>query len=117
VRRRALCRVDEVIEGRGRGFRFGDGRGETALFLVRKDGRLYAYFNDCPHVGAPLDWVPGVFFDATGNFLFCSLHGAMFRPHDGYCVSGPCIGKRLAKAPIRVEDGTIVLVEDEAPPR
>lgn len=35
-----------------------------------------------------------------GFHLLCGTHGALFRPQDGYCVSGPCVGDSLEPVPI-----------------
>lgn len=66
-----------------------------AAFAIRHGGKLYAYLNQCPHTGAPLNWSPGQFLDAEGEHLMCSLHGALFRIEDGYCIYGPCAGAAL----------------------
>jgi nitrite reductase/ring-hydroxylating ferredoxin subunit len=105
----ALCRVDDVAEGKGRGFRLGEGTAQIAVFVIRWRGALHAYVNSCPHIGTPLDWMPDRFFDRDGALLLCGTHGALFRPDDGVCVRGPCIGKHLQKAPIRIEGGMIML--------
>jgi nitrite reductase/ring-hydroxylating ferredoxin subunit len=104
-----LCRADEVAEGKGRGFRLGRGTEQVAVFVIRTAGDLRAYVNSCPHIGTPLDWLPDRFFDRSGEHLLCGTHGALFRPEDGLCVRGPCVGQRLAPAPITLEDGDIVL--------
>lgn len=106
-----LCRVDEVPEGGGRGFRMGAGAEETAVFVIKRAGALYAYRNACPHVGTPLDWVPDRFFDVTGRYLLCGTHGARFRPEDGFCMSGPCAGKRLTAVAVTVAEGEVRLTD------
>jgi nitrite reductase/ring-hydroxylating ferredoxin subunit len=104
-----LCQADEVGEGKGRGFRLGQGAEQFAVFVIRSAGVLHAYVNSCPHIGTPLDWLPDRFFDRSGEHLLCGTHGALFRPQDGLCVRGPCLGHSLQPAPIHVEDGAIVL--------
>lgn len=106
---RALCRVEEIPEGGARGFCFGSGPDFTAVVVVRRAGALYAYVNSCPHLGTPLDFLPDRFFDRDGRHLLCSTHGARFRVEDGYCVEGPCAGKSLRRAAIRVADGVLTL--------
>ncbi|HUK58403.1 MAG TPA: Rieske (2Fe-2S) protein [Stellaceae bacterium] len=107
--RTLLCRADEIPEGSGRGFRLGSGTEQVAVFVVRTAGVLRGYVNSCPHIGTPLDWLPDRFFDKSGEHLLCGTHGALFRPEDGLCVRGPCVGMRLLPATIAVEDGAIVL--------
>ena len=104
-----LCRADAVAEGRGRGFRLGEGTAQVAVFVIRSGGALYAYVNSCPHIGTPLDWLPDRFFDRDGRHLLCGTHGALFRPEDGLCVRGPCVGQRLEPAPVEIADGEVVL--------
>lgn len=106
---RRLCRADEVSEGGARDFRFGSGGEVEALFVVRKGGALHAYVNSCPHIGTPLNLMPNRFFDREGKHLLCTTHGALFRPEDGFCVSGPCAGKNLTPIAIHVEDGEIMV--------
>jgi nitrite reductase/ring-hydroxylating ferredoxin subunit len=112
VKFQSLCRAEEVVEGGGRGFRFGCDTEQVAVFVVRKNGMLYAYHNRCPHMGAPLDWQPDRFFDRGGERLLYSTHGARFRPEDGFCIAGPCAGASLAPAAIVIEDGMIALEDD-----
>ena len=107
---RRLCRVEDVPEGGGRGFRFGSGPDLESLFVVKQGGVLRAYVNACPHIGTPLNFLPDRFFDRDGQHLLCSTHGARFRVADGYCVEGPCAGKSLKTLTIRIDAGEITLV-------
>jgi naringenin degradation protein FdeD len=107
---RRLCRAEEVPEGGAVGFRFGSGPDLAAILVAKRDGVLYAYHNSCPHLGTPLDFLPGRFFDREGRHLVCGTHGARFRVEDGYCIDGPCSGKRLRKAKIRIEGGDVALL-------
>jgi nitrite reductase/ring-hydroxylating ferredoxin subunit len=104
-----LCRIDEVPEGGGRGFRFGSGVDLRAVFVVRRNGALFGYVNSCPHLGTPLDFLPDRFFARDGRHLLCSTHGALFRVADGFCISGPCEGRSLEPVALRVEAGEILL--------
>lgn len=109
VRRFALCHTDAVAEGAGRGFRLGEGTAQVAIFVIRWRGALRGYVNSCPHIGTPLDWLADRFFDRSGELLLCRTHGALFRPDDGVCVRGPCVGERLRPAEIVVEGGEILV--------
>ncbi|MDX8390091.1 MAG: Rieske (2Fe-2S) protein [Mariprofundaceae bacterium] len=70
-------------------------------FLICFQGGLRAWRNHCPHVGAPLDWVPGQFFNDDGKLLLCHNHYALFEPLSGECVAGPC-PRGLFPLPIKV---------------
>lgn len=105
-----ICRSDEVLEG-GDGIRFTvQVCGEAvAAFLVRYGGRVYAYRNSCAHVPVELDWQPGRFFDTGGTYLICATHGALYEPESGYCVAGPCRGRRLVPVAVEERDGGVFL--------
>ena len=106
---RPLCPAASVAEGAARGFVFGAGAARQAVFVVRHEGEIRAYRNACPHQGTPLEIVPDAFFDVERRFLVCRTHGAQFRPSDGFCVAGPCAGRSLTPAPVRVEGGMLIL--------
>jgi nitrite reductase/ring-hydroxylating ferredoxin subunit len=108
---RPLCRAATLAEGAARGFVFGTGVARQALFVLRHGGEIRAYRNACPHQGTPLEIAPDTFFDTEGRFLICRTHGAQFRPADGFCIAGPCAGRSLTAAPVRAENGMLVLDE------
>lgn len=72
-------------------------------FAVRWHGGVYAYLNQCPHAGGPLDF-EGQVLESSGRFLMCARHGAIFEPDTGKCVGGPCRGARLT--PLAVHEKT-----------
>ena len=104
-----LCHADEIVEGMARGFVTGEGTARRDVVLVRKAGVLRAYLNSCPHQLTPLETFPDKFLNEDGTLFVCSTHGARFRVDDGYCVSGPCVGKSLTPIVIEFDDGTVVL--------
>ena len=108
--KRFLLRLEEIPDPGSRGFSLG--RGEAALegFLIRREGGLHAYRNRCPHIGAPMDWMPHQFLDREGRYIQCAMHGALFEPDTGLCVSGPCVDRRLEPLPLVVEDGKVYLL-------
>lgn len=104
----ALCRVDEIPDPGSRGFDVDIGEERAfRLFVVRKGTVLAAYQNACPHTGAPLEWLPDQFLDVDNGFIQCAIHGALFRPDDGYCLRGPCVGKRLTALRLLTKDGVL----------
>lgn len=89
-----VCSSEFVIDA-GDGVRFDvsfAGRAATA-FVVRWQGQALGFLNQCAHVAMELDWTPGRFFDVEGTVLVCATHGALYDPHDGRCVGGPCRGR------------------------
>lgn len=111
--KRLICSSDALANGveGGKGVRFTvEQNGETLpAFVIRHQGRVYAYLNRCAHVGVEMDWMQGEFFDDSGLYLICSTHGATYAPASGYCTGGPCKGKSLQQLEIEERDGNVYL--------
>lgn len=103
--RHRLCAVSELAEGQARQFALPLAERPLEAFVVKWRGRLHAYINSCPHTGVALNWLPHEFFDLDGRHIQCAMHGALFRPDDGYCVWGPCAGRALSPLTVEVQDG------------
>ena len=103
-----ICASADLVE-RGPGFRFEVKLAGEAVpaFVVRYEGRAYAFLNRCAHVSVELDWENGQFFDSARLYLICSTHGALYEPDSGYCVAGPCKGANLSAVAVRERDGAI----------
>ena len=104
---RVICRTETLAEG-GLGVRFPIAEA-TNGFVIRFRGSVRAYVNRCPHMGTELDWQPGELFDASGAYLVCSTHGALFEPLTGYCVAGPCRGASLQEIAAVEFDGKVLV--------
>jgi nitrite reductase/ring-hydroxylating ferredoxin subunit len=109
-----ICDSSALVDG-GEGVRFPVAVfGEAAVgFVVRFRGEPYAYLNRCAHVPMELDWVQGQFFEASGEFLMCATHGAIYRPETGACAGGPCRGGKLRPITVREADGKVYWQPDE----
>ena len=110
---RRICASAELAEG-GDGVRFELERdGEAAAaFAIRFGGRVHAYLNRCGHIVMELDWKQGKFFDAEGEYLICSTHGALYAPQSGACRGGPCRGAGLVAVAVVEADGGIYLMKE-----
>lgn len=109
---RALCRLEDIKDGQGKGFVLGEGTARREIFVLRDGDRVRGYVNACPHQGTPLDWTPDRFISTQTGLVLCSTHGAQFRWEDGFCVSGPCAGQGLEAVSVTVDaHGQIVLTE------
>lgn len=86
-----------ALQNGGKGLRFPVtvGNMEQSAFVVRHNGKAYAYLNRCAHIPIELDWEEGTFFESSGLYLMCSTHGALYLPDSGYCIGGPCKGRHL----------------------
>ena len=79
---------------------------------MRKNSRLFAYRNSCPHTGGPLDWLPDQFLDIDGELIQCATHDALFRIEDGRCIAGPCAGKALIPVSVEISNDEVFLLLD-----
>jgi nitrite reductase/ring-hydroxylating ferredoxin subunit len=110
-----ICDAADLADG-GLGKRFeAEWAGLTApAFVVRWQGRVHAYLNECQHIPVELDFNEGDFFDLSRQYLICATHGAYYRPDSGLCLGGPCKGRQLKKLSVTEEDGGIWYWPDEA---
>ena len=92
---------------RGRFVRLGPAFGSVVVGRVGKAWR--AYKNECRHRALPLDLGGMSPSSDDGRYLLCHQHGALYRPDDGRCFTGPCAGESLEALPIH-EDGDELVV-------
>ncbi len=105
---RLIC-ASEALLSSGKAVRFEvEYFGEQArAFVLRFDGRVYAYLNRCGHVPMELDWREGEVFDLEGRDLICSTHGATYAPTSGKCLGGPCGKTPLVPVQVEERDGKV----------
>jgi nitrite reductase/ring-hydroxylating ferredoxin subunit len=109
---RLLCRLDDLPDGGARGFGPFESRA-AKIVLVRRQGRVFAYRDACPHYGdTPMAWRTDEYLNAERSHIVCASHGALFAIETGECVLGPALGKSLDPAPIRVtNEGDVLLLD------
>ncbi len=90
-----LCQLDDIEDGGSAGFQIETPDGKRSVIAVRQAGTVFTYVNSCPHIGAPLDFMPGQFLNKNKTHIMCSTHGALFQINDGLCVAGPCVDQNL----------------------
>ncbi|MBT3358189.1 MAG: Rieske (2Fe-2S) protein [Rhodospirillales bacterium] len=105
----ALCRLTDIEDGGSQRFTADIDGKPSALLAVRAGKRVFVYVNSCPHVGAPLDMIPGKFLNAEGTHIQCANHGALFSIENGNCVRGPCVGDALKPVSTLVSEGFVYL--------
>jgi nitrite reductase/ring-hydroxylating ferredoxin subunit len=113
----ALCASGD-LEETGDAFSFevidlADGGEPAPAFAVRYDDEVVAYLNRCAHIPAEMDWLPGKFWDMDRRYIICAVHGALYDPPQGECVSGPCTGARLQPIRVKEADGQVCWYPDE----
>jgi nitrite reductase/ring-hydroxylating ferredoxin subunit len=103
-----LCALADIKDPGAKSFVFRDGEMLFLAFVVRKDGVVRGYVDRCPHAGMPLAGFGDRYLTRTGDLILCATHGALFRPHDGMCVAGPCAGLALTVWPVAIEGDEVV---------
>jgi len=108
MQRVLLCHSSELAIGQARGFDPLN-TGQDSLFVIKLADRILAYRDLCPHYGSTtLPWQKDAYLDATGNYIVCAAHGALFDLRTAECVSGPCLGDALDTIPLDIQpDGKI----------
>ena len=109
---RVLCRVKDLAPTGAKDVVIVNGEENYSIMVVEWNGDIFAYVNSCPHARVPLNMLGDTFFDLTGNYLLCTMHGAHFRPDDGFCTRGPCRGKSLRSFPVEVRNSDFVVVKE-----
>ncbi|OYT90540.1 MAG: hypothetical protein CFE43_17950 [Burkholderiales bacterium PBB3] len=105
--------ADQLRDGESRGFDHA-GVGRDTLIVVRSDGEIHAYVDDCPHVpGSSLAWKKNAYLSADRRHIVCHAHGARFDIKTGLCSIGPCMGQALTRVPITtLTNGEIQLAKN-----
>lgn len=103
-----VCPLDELTNDQCRSFTH-DG---YEYFVVRKVDKIFAYSNQCPHLGIGLDFVPNQFLCADKSLIQCAMHGALFTIDTGECISGPCAGQQLKQKHIKIDGNEIWLYHE-----
>ena len=107
--------VTSLGHGEAKTFEWQAGEETVEGFVIRVENAdaqgFFAYRNRCAHVGYDLDMGSRKFWSIRRERIYCLTHGACFRPADGVCDDGPCVGLSLEKYAIRLEgDDAIVTV-------
>ena len=102
-----ICHLDDINSSGSVGFSVEHEGSFLEGFVVRAKNEVMAYQNHCPHTGASLNWAPDQFLTTDADFIQCGIHGALFRLNDGFCVRGPCIGKKLKNIDVSIESGQV----------
>ncbi|XHS80338.1 Rieske (2Fe-2S) protein [Burkholderiaceae bacterium UC74_6] len=105
---REVC-GSEALEERGKAVAFEvvQWRQPVRAFALRFDGEVHAYLNRCAHVPTEMDWQEGEFLDSGKEFIMCSIHGAVYDPKTGRCVTGMCGRTGLTKLRVEESEGRV----------
>lgn len=101
-----LCRIEQLVEGRGRPARAGDRY--LAVFLVK--GEVHVLDNQCLHAESPIDGGPVV-----DGVVHCPWHGWSYDLRTGELLTGFGPRPGLSRYPCRVEDGVVKITLVDGP--
>ncbi|MGZ8362937.1 MAG: Rieske (2Fe-2S) protein [Caulobacteraceae bacterium] len=102
-----LCPLASLSDPGARNFVLQIGEAYFHGFVVRRGDQVQGWIDRCPHAGFPLAQKLDDYLSADGSLIKCDWHGALFRPEDGVCIGGPCVGARLTPWPVQVDGGVI----------
>ena len=88
-----------------------DNKDNMNLIVLRKENKIYAWLNACPHDGRKLCKDPNLLLNKKKDLFQCMNHQALFDYRNGLCEDGPCEGEYLIHYPITEENSTIKIFE------
>ena len=104
-----LCKTTDIEDPGSKSFEVKIKRKTQSIFVVHKNGEFFAYYNQCPHTGASLEWQQDQFLDLDKALIQCATHDALFIIDSGECIAGPCVGDTLQSLPITIDADVIQL--------
>ncbi len=105
-----VCEAAALADRQTAKFRIGSGKEAREGFVIRHEGKLHAYRNECRHIPMTMDWVENRFLSRDRCWIQCATHGALYAIDSGLCVAGPPTGESLARLEVEERDGTIVVL-------
>ena len=100
---------NDLADPGAREFEISGRDGRVPGFVVRKNDKVFAYVNICPHAGRFLNWGPDRFLTRDNGLIMCAGHGAVFEIDSGLCVAGACLGARLTSLDVEIIDGRVLV--------
>jgi len=91
--------VDRLEDARPTRMELADGK---SLVLIRLEGHIQAFRNECAHLGLPID---GGTVDRESRTITCPWHGFRFDCLSGECLTAP--QAQLEPVPLRVDNGVV----------
>lgn len=104
-----LCKTNDIEDPGSKSFDIKINRKTQSIFVVHKNGEFFAYYNQCPHTGASLEWQEDQFLDMDKDLIQCATHDALFIIDSGECIAGPCVGDSLQGLPLTISAGNVQL--------
>ena len=112
-----VCRMSELRESQAISRELTVEQRKFTVIVYAINGKPHVYLNSCPHTGVRLEWRQDDFMDSTGQYLMCAMHGALFQPHDGACIEGPCVGDSLIALETSIEKECLYVLNAQDTPK
>jgi len=109
-----IVSVDEVPEDTTFLYRLrsDDDEEPREAILLRDEEGVVSWLNYCQHfTHIKLDKGSGA--ELRNGEVICTNHGAYFEVDSGRCTYGPCEGAYLNEVDVAVEDGDVLLVDED----
>lgn len=105
-----LMKSSDLADGMSKLFHYSRNGELVEGFIIRYQGKIYAYINLCPHAYEPIVFGHQSAFNSDKRYIVCREHFAMFNPETGVCVSGPCPIADLVKIEVVEKEDMIYVV-------
>lgn len=79
------------------------------ILLFQFNDSVYAFLNHCMHMQRQLNCQADAIFDGERQRLRCSMHGFVFEPETGVCLSPVCEGQQLQPIKLIEQQGFLSL--------
>jgi len=112
VTKTKIAAAADIAEGQAVTFPLSRNGRPTQGFVIRFQGQLVAYENQCRHLPLRLDYESGDFFTRDRQHIICQTHNATYEPLTGLCIRGPCEGLSLKPLKIEVIDGEVWFIDE-----
>lgn len=112
MNKQKLCEINDIDNPGSLGFTVNEAGEALDIMLIRQGDDVFAYKNQCPHTGGPLDWKPGEFLDDDNQYIMCATHAALFKIHNGLCIAGPCRKSSLTPVSLHIEQSSIYYLSE-----
>lgn len=105
-----LAEIKDIEAGTWYEFNLQTDSALVSLMLLFQDDKYTAFKNFCPHQGRRMNYSLGKFLITAEGNLVCPAHGAEFKPDDGLCINGPCLGESLETIHIQLNEDSIFAI-------
>ncbi len=108
-----VCSVEELKQVKYREVDILFKQTATTAIVFNFNQTAYAYVNHCMHMQRPLNCQQNDVFDESGKLLRCSMHGFVFEPTTGECLSPVCFGQKLQALKLTEIDNQLFFIDKQ----